>query len=506
MEINSTKISDIVSSALVHVLNATEQSFTDIPGDLPLRELGLDSLRLVQFISELEKRAEIEFDLEDLGPRHFATVEAVEALLGNALTASSNAIRCFPSSQVSTSTAPRAHAEADKPGDETRWVPDEPAARLLLCTARVRMTQEHIAQALSLLKSDKPRLDWGTFLDLAARHRVLGLVARNFDRECLGPLGTVRRSTLRSAYLYNRGRAQAWRQERGEILAAFEREGLRPVVRKGSYLAEYIYPDSAMRYMEDMDLYVGADESEQVTRTLERLGYRQGGDSRDRRTVEPVNRETEVFWQLNVSALPPYLRPTSDPYVEMFSIDLRRDLMEPASGKSVPAEDFRERARRVPLAGEHAWVPSDEDVLLDLGVHLTREATTISSIRSNKDLCLIRFLDLTLWYERVSDTLNHLGVVELAERYRVADELYYALHFADLLYPGVLDADLLNRLRPDDLSYLDSYGALDGHPSKWPVSFTDRVFDRHRIEHVSVRSALPRPRRYWTDDHSTEQD
>lgn len=466
--------------------------------EVPLRDLGIDSLLLVQLITRLEDTFDIRIEGEDLHQQSFATVQTVSSLISRYLadaattigrpTAGTAAAAGNPSGAFETTTDDQAPAG---------WSAVGPEGRLLLSTARPDMTRDQVKHALSLLAATNPRLDWGAFMDLAIRHRVLGIVARSFDRERLGPIGTVRRSVVRAAYLYNAGRARSWERERGQVFAAFAADGIRPVVRKGSYLSTYAYPDVAMRYMEDTDLYVAADEVDQTAKTLERLGYRQGTDSIDRRTVGPLDRDTELFWQLNVSALPPFLRPTSDPYVDVFSIDLRRDLMEPASGKSVPAEDFRERARRVPLAGEYAWVPSDEDMLLDIAVHLFREATTLSSIRSGKDLCLIRFVDLAQWYGRVKATLDVALLVTLAERYDVAPEIYYALHFADLLFPGLFEAGLLAALRPADLTYLDEYGRLDGRPSMWPAGFQERLFDRNRVRHVTELSVLPRPRRQW---------
>lgn len=473
-----------------------------------LKDLGVDSLLLTQFITELEDRFAIEFELDDLTPANFATIGSTSVLVRRYHRASVGT----DGDHVPLAVTPASTAASQGPEPQQQvsgnggWWPESIEAQLLFATARLSMTREHVQRALAALGSVTPRLDWGAFFDMAARHRVLGLVARSFDREHLGPLGTVRRSTLRASYLYNQGRAQAWQRERRDLLAAFAAEGLSPVVRKGSYLAQYVYPDPAMRYMEDTDLYVTAEETERLAATMIRLGYRQGGDSRDRRTVEPLDRDTELFWRLNVTALPPFLRPTSDPYVDMFSVDLRRDLMEPASGKSIPAEDFRARARKVRLAGESAWVPSDEDMIIDLGVHLFREATTLSSIRSGKDLCLIRFVDLAQWYVNVRDTLDHDALISRAEHYDVAAELYFALHFGDLLEPGLYDPELLRRLRPADLRYLDVYGTLDRQEAEWPHGFLERLFDRHRGEHVSGHSALPRPRQHWTDDHSGDKE
>ncbi|MDH6492288.1 nucleotidyltransferase family protein [Streptomyces sp. SAI-127] len=458
-----------------------------------LHDLGVDSLTLVQFTQCVEDTFQIRIEDDDLTQEAFTSFDSVCALVARYLDAGKAGSRQAESLPPAAGRRP----DVSGPAVTAQWAEAGLEAELLVCTARVGMTREHVERALSLLSSTEPRLDWGLFMDLATRHRVLGLVAHNFDREGLGPIGTVRRSILRAVYLYNRGRAQAWERERRQLFTAFDKDGVRPVVRKGSYLSPHVYPDPAMRYMEDTDLYVAGDDVEQVAATLQRLGYQQGTDSADRRTVGPLPRTTALFWGFNVAALPPFLRPTSDPYIDVFSIDLRRDLMEPASGKSLPAEDFRSRAQRVRLAGDTAWVPSHEDMFLDLGIHLFREATTLSSIRSGKDLCLIRFVDMVQWYRHAESALDIDQLVRLAERYGVEAEFYYSLHFTDVLFPGVLDPGLLRRLRPDDLSYLDEYGALDGSPATWPVGFRARMFDRNRVRHVSEPSALPRPRRQW---------
>jgi acyl carrier protein len=332
---NPASIPSAVTDLLVDLLSAGPDGPPDPrdwTGTAGLRELGVDSLMLVRLISGLEARFEIMFDNDDLLPDNFLTVGTVTALVERCQGTVIPAAQATGAASATPQTAAAATTSGAEAGDTVEWWPQGIEAQLLYCTARPTMSPEHVRRALSLLRSTTPRLDWGVFLDLASRHRVLGLVARSFDRECLGPLGTVRRSTLRAPYLYNRGRAQAWERERRELFAAFTADGVSPVVRKGSYLSEYIYPDPAMRYMEDMDLYVTGAEADLVIATLQRLGYRQGSDSKDRRTVDPLDRETEVFWQLNVAAMPPFLRPTSDPYVDVFSVDLRRDLMEPASG------------------------------------------------------------------------------------------------------------------------------------------------------------------------------
>jgi Uncharacterised nucleotidyltransferase len=349
---------------------------------------------------------------------------------------------------------------------------------LLMHTARLAMSRDDVRHARAILR--EPGLDWGRFLDLAARHRVISLVARSVARERLGPLDAVPYWTLRSSYLYNRHRNRALLDELAVLLAAFEAGGVRVVVRKGTYLAARVYPDLALRFMVDLDVYVPDSERVAFCALLAEYGYQQGMGNATGRVIEPLEREEAIFSRLHEAALPPFRRVTGDPYVEVFTIDPSHHLMPPAAHQTVPAADFLRRARREEVCGEPAWVCSPEDTLLDLGVHLYREATSVCSIEMGKDLCLIRFLDLVEWYRRSRDALDTDRLVALVEGYDLGPELYYALHFTDLLYPGELDPELLRRLRPADLGYLEEYGHLEGLPGTWKMDFFQRLFDpRH---------------------------
>ena len=432
----------------------------------PLVSLGVDSLRLVHLIAELETAFGIEVGYDDVDLRHFATLGGVCALVQRYLDA--------PPTVAAAPPVPAPAGAADEvDGSAYPAFPVEGA--LLMHMAKLAMSAGDVRRASAMLRD--PALDWGRFLDLATRHRVMNLVARNVERERLWLQDAVRHWTLRASYLYNRHRNRALLDELAVLLAAFEAGGVAVVVRKGTYLAARVYPDLALRYMVDLDVYVPDREREAFCATMAEYGYRQGMGNATGRVIEPLEREEAIFSRLHEAALPPFRRIAGGPYVEVFTIDPSHSLMPPAAHKNVPAADFLTRARREEVCGEPAWVCSPEDTLLDLGVHLYREATSVCSIEMGKDLCLIRFLDIVEWYRRARDTVDVDEVVALARRYDLGAELYYALHFTDLLYPGVLDPQLLRRLRPDDLAYLEEYGALEGLPGAWKVDFFQRLFD-----------------------------
>ncbi|WP_405677532.1 nucleotidyltransferase family protein [Streptomyces sp. NBC_01511] len=467
--------------------------------DAPLLDLGMDSVRVVQLVSELEKVFGVAVGPRELVLRNFATLRSVSELVERSPSVNP-ANPASPTTPAGRGAAPsggqervpgRSGGAEGRPAGAEDGV--EPAhagfpveGRLLMLTARTRMTPGQVALAAELINDPAHGLDRGGFIELAARHRVINLVARSLDRERLTPKDPVMHAQLRGSYLYNTQRNRALQAELKLLLQEFESYGINAVVRKGTYLSNSFYADPALRYMVDLDIYVPAPEIDRYGVLMTDLGYRQGSKSANGRIIERMSRDEEIFSRLHESALPPFWRLTSDPYVDIFGIDASHDVMPPTSGKSLPAGDILERARRGTVGGESAWIPSPEDMLLDLAVHLYREATWICSIEAGKDICLIRFVDIVEWYGAMRDRIDQERLVELARKYDLVPELFYGLHHTDILYPGVIDPALLDRLRPDDLTYLDEYGLLDRRPTPWKTPFIDRVFDSTHGRGISL--------------------
>ncbi len=441
-----------------------------------LLDLGMDSLRLVRLVAQLEDVFDIKIAPADLAPERFDTFGAVCGLVADYLADPGRSESDVPAAPVRTGGVPEDTGDAEDPPGSA--FPIE--AILLMLTARTQMTPAQVARARAILTNPAYGLDRGRFVELAARHRVINLVARNLDRERLTPKDPVLHAQLRGSYLYNVNRNRALQAELRLLLAEFDRHGINAVLRKGTYLTNRVYPDPGLRFSVDLDIYVPGAEMDRYCALMTDLGYRQGSMSENRRIIQPMTRDEEVFSRLHESALPPFWRITSDPYVDIFGIDASHNMMPPPSGKSLPAEDILARAHRGEVAGEAVWIPSAEDMLLDLAVHLYREAIWFCSIESGKDICLIRFVDIVEWCRAAGPALDTDRLAALAEQYDLVPETYYGLHHTDVLYPGVIDPGLLDRLRPDDLGYLDEFGRLDRQQRFWPTPFLERVFHPDR--------------------------
>jgi hypothetical protein len=357
--------------------------------------------------------------------------------------------------------------------------------RLLINLCRRLLQPDYEASKQPELSGD----EWGRLLYLAAYHRV-GPVLGSFARFLDAPLYVT--TLLETYYLYNRERTCLYAQEIASITKKMAAHDLDVLVRKGGYLAYSIYPEAALREFNDLDLLIRQSDRERASALLAEMGYAQGTLTTDARVVKPLARRTEVFWRLNASSVPMFIRPAANDYINHYRVDLRFGLLEPVTGKSLPMEDWFSGAETVHAYGMSFRVASREHFLIDVAVHLYREAITLTSIEANKDLRLMRFLDIAAIFVSSDSRPDVACLGSLVEAYDLCREVYYALHFTDILFPSIIPQELLVRLRPDDMNYLDQYGELDHANATWPMDFVTRLFDPERSRFVQSRSELPR--------------
>ncbi|RPK92144.1 MULTISPECIES: nucleotidyltransferase family protein [Streptomyces] len=390
-------------------------------------------------------------------------------------------------------TAPEKTAHPDVPapdGPDTSALPAH--ARLLLALARPRLDAAHERLARSL--ADRNDLDWGAFLDAAARHKLLPLVGRHvftnrLDRDREGLKGFPYGWVFTTSYLGNRVRNQALADDFGRVFRELGEAGVRHAVRKGFSLAEGEYGDPALRRINDVDLLVDRDDVPRAHEVLERLGYVQGKLAEDGEQVVPFSRKTQIFWRVNLSNQLPYRKAGNRPDVPEFNVDLCHDIFQKKSGVSAPARELLDRSVPMVLCGAPTWVPEPADRLLDLCSHLHKEATSLQFIEDSVDLQISKFLDVALVAAGYDEEVWRAFLVRV-EEYEAGPIAYYALHFTAELYPDAVPPEVLAALRPEDTTYLDQYGTFDGQTARWALPFLGRLFDIGRGDD-SERSNVP---------------
>ncbi len=139
------------------------------------------------------------------------------------------------------------------------------------------------------LKARWPQLDVVRLTHSAARHGVSALVA-DFLAACGIAVPMQLRDDARAAI----ARGLRMRALTVRVLEALAREGVTPVLLKGSGLAERLYPEQPLaRPATDVDVWVTPDELPRAGRALERLGL---ASQRDEGHADVMHEHHHLSW------------------------------------------------------------------------------------------------------------------------------------------------------------------------------------------------------------------
>lgn len=148
-----------------------------------------------------------------------------------------------------------------------------PEEELLVLVARIELDAEEAGRLDSLISG---RLDWGV---VEKRAKILGMQPLLFrhisegDRPARVPRETLAR--LRDAYDSQGIRGVRTLGQVGRIVDALRGGDVPVVLLKGAYLLGSLYPDAALRPMNDVDLLCRPGDADRVSQLLQELGYRQ---------------------------------------------------------------------------------------------------------------------------------------------------------------------------------------------------------------------------------------
>jgi len=235
-----------------------------------------------------------------------------------------------------------------------------------LATTHLLLNLFHPAQTASQWEAERARLnaDWD---DLAVRAIVFGLAPQVYQRVMMLGLAPTPRALAKLAVTYQASAhrsAEIYRQL-SDVLDALHQAQLQPIALKGVHLAALIYPDPALRPMNDIDLLFRPDELPRAEAILETLGY--GGKHKSASTGAGVTKHTATFRReaATGSTPNPYLSPDADRMIEPHG-----SLEESWYGLRVDVTPgVRERAVTVELAGQPCRVLANEDLVLHLCAH-----------------------------------------------------------------------------------------------------------------------------------------
>lgn len=235
--------------------------------------------------------------------------------------------------------------------------------RLLLCCAQTRIPETTLNQIKDLVGFP---LNWEEVSRSAFWYGIAPLLYHNLKNISGIPQEVI--DQLKQAYLGNMARNMYLYAELRRILESFREKGVGVIVLKGAALAGIVYGDIALRPMGDIDLLVRKEALPYAEEIMSALNYRTNMDS-----------ESQEWYRHNHFHLSPYIHPDKSVVVEIhhhvighpFHIDI---------GK------WWERAREAKVANCGMLIPSPEDMLLHLCLHLFNHGYNKSLLRGICDI------------------------------------------------------------------------------------------------------------------------
>ena len=217
------------------------------------------------------------------------------------------------------------------------------------------------AAALDRLSSGAVDLD-----DLVVTALALGLAPLlHYQLEQSGCVLPDARAQAKLSFIRQ---AEAARQtaRQAQLAEVLARLPAPPIVLKGAYLAEQVYPAPGLRPMNDIDLLFRPEELPAVAEVLSGLGY--GAKEKPAELGPGITKHTSTFQRSAAQATPnPYLSADGSRMIEP-----HRSLEEAWFGLRCDlTPGMWQRSRLTTLAGQPARVLSPADALLHLLVHLT---------------------------------------------------------------------------------------------------------------------------------------
>lgn len=157
-------------------------------------------------------------------------------------------------------------------------------------------------------------------LELAARHRVLGLLLHAVvDPGAEGAGKAAAQGELSDLYLHCRRRAAFFELRRDQLVEHLREQGIGVVVLKGAALAGTVYDDPVQRDQGDFDLLVRPEDLRRTVAAIESAGYRKPSpQSRFEQylrfhfhvpLLHPDAHITEVHWAMARATSPFHLDP-----------------------------------------------------------------------------------------------------------------------------------------------------------------------------------------------------
>lgn len=257
------------------------------------------------------------------------------------------------------------------------------------------------------------------------------------------PMVTAKLNLTRQAHAK---RNQSIANQLTEILWACNQHHIKPIVLKGALLAPLVYPEAALRPMNDIDLLFPPEHLAQIGPLLESLGYR--GKYKDADQGPGITKHLSTYRRTseNGSTPNPYLSAAGDRTVEPHGsleeswFGLKVDITPGIWTHILPTS----------LHNQPAYRLSTNDLILHLAVHAAFHVIMGASV-------FIQLYDIGRVIETWPAELDWSQVINSTRRAGAQPFVYAALHWSKTLYQAAIPDHILQTLKAECPAGLVAY-------------------------------------------------
>lgn len=305
------------------------------------------------------------------------------------------------------------------------------------------------------------RLGGGAYYTLD-RHSLFGGLSREFV------------NTLRTVYRANRVKCSSYNLALEYIDGVFANINFPYALLKGSYLSR-LYP-KGVRTSNDIDVLIDRKNSSDLAKVLAKFGFVQGYVRNGKFTK--ATRAQIILSQLNRGESVPFVKELKLNGMKFLELDINFSLdYKPESDKKIVSKMLKDAEKIIKTFFGYLYALCPEDFLIQLCVHLYKEASIYNWVEMGRDQGLYKYLDIYLLSCLKTDKVLNKTLVDKIKEYGLEKECYYALSGTSELFGMSYGADIIESIKPEDTSFINEiYKPDDKKVYRFDMCFTDWVF------------------------------
>nr|WP_269846510.1 nucleotidyltransferase family protein [Paenibacillus roseus] len=341
------------------------------------------------------------------------------------------------------------------------------------------------ASIVELLES---YLDWSKVIGLLQYHRISGIAYRNlnlyFSEEAIKFSYEKFLSMLYQSYIMQKNKTQEQWEYTNRVCKALNEDGIDYVMLKGIILSSCVYEDLGARNFGDTDILIHSSQINKAMQCLLKLGYVQGKMLMGEEDIIKSSRKDTMLWSLISHEVHPFVLKTPDcSLIRYHDVDLQFSLdLNTGNRTDNAVHDLIACSSSVTIGDVTVKTLGWEDFLVFLCIHYYKEVTTLKEVTSYNDIVLYKLCDIYYLIANKNIKLNWEKVVYKAEFTQSTKGVYYTLLNLCQIYGEVVPVELLNQVKPQDLSYLDEVYHYNSNEvaATYKLSFIERLVHPNR--------------------------